>query len=151
MLPRSVKKIIILNYFIIYHLYFKMTSTNENNTNIKTVCENNQNIKTVCINLKSRKDRKNKMKKNNLANFSFYHTTLHKNPKRGCINSHLSVIRDVWKEEDDDFVFIIEDDLKFINQKNLENKNKNHKLRKQKNKFRNLRNNVERKKKNINI
>jgi hypothetical protein len=88
----------------------------------------NLKTKTVCINLQSRKDRKKKIKKllkQHEINYTFYNAKLHKNPKTGCINSHLAVIKNAINENKYDYVFILEDDIKFIN--DYENENKNEK------------------------
>jgi hypothetical protein len=72
-------------------------------------------VKAVCINLKTRKDKKRFMKvqaKRKDLKIEFYTTTLHENPKKGCLLSHLSVIR---KAQDDKVkqLLVLEDDAKF--------------------------------------
>jgi hypothetical protein len=78
----------------------------------------NSKTKTVCINLQSRKDRKKKIKKllkKHSMLYTFLKAKLHKNPKTGCIQSHLTVIKNAINENKYDYVFILEDDIKFIN------------------------------------
>lgn len=73
-------------------------------------------IPKVCINLIHRKDNRKHMdrlvKKKNIKNFRYYKTKKHSNPKRGCLESHLAVIKMAlekkWK-----YVAIFEDDVKF--------------------------------------
>ena len=74
------------------------------------------NIKTVIINLKERKDKKEYMKdelKRTSIKYSFYHPDKNRNPKRGCLESHLHVIQTAIKENYK-YLFIMEDDCKFI-------------------------------------
>lgn len=67
----------------------------------------------ICINLKTRKDRKkfmNRQSKKAKFNFSFFKTTKHVNPVRGCLESHLSIIKQNKIKEN---ILILEDDAKF--------------------------------------
>jgi len=70
---------------------------------------------TVCINLKERKDKKTYMKKvfkkQNITE-NFFKAKLHKNPKRGCLESHLAVIKDAIKKNKKQML-ILEDDVVF--------------------------------------
>jgi len=71
---------------------------------------------TVVINLKERPEKKKYMEKM-LSIFglkcNFFEATKHIDPKRGCLESHLSVIRDSIKKGYKN-VLIMEDDAKFI-------------------------------------
>lgn len=74
-----------------------------------------KNVKTVCINLKSRKDKKKYMKiqtRRRKIPLKFYITTKHKDPRRGCLESHLNVIKQALKENIETLL-IFEDDVKF--------------------------------------
>lgn len=76
--------------------------------------------KTVCINLKHRKEKKIFMERQaRKKNFKFdlYKTKLHKNPKRGCLESHISVIQNA-KNNGYQSVLILEDDCLFIKDPN---------------------------------
>ena len=79
-------------------------------------------IKAVCINLDIRKDKKRFMKiQSRRKNLKLhYHTTsLHENPKRGCLLSHLHVINEAERDNVEQLL-ILEDDAKFtINPKVL--------------------------------
>lgn len=69
----------------------------------------------VCINLKERKSKKKfiiKQAKRQNIKINFFTTTLHKNPKRGCLESHLTVIENAIKEGHK-HLFILEDDALF--------------------------------------
>jgi len=54
------------------------------------------NVPIKCINLKKRVDKKKlilkKCKRRNIP-IEFFHAELHENPKRGCLESHLTVIK----------------------------------------------------------
>ena len=72
----------------------------------------------VCINLKSRKDKrayikKHIRKKGGKFKFSFFYAILHKNSVRGCLESHLSVIKQAQKDNLNN-ILILEDDVKFL-------------------------------------
>jgi GR25 family glycosyltransferase involved in LPS biosynthesis len=59
------------------------------------------NVKCVVINLKERNDKRNYIKKHlKLQNFdyTFFDATKHSNPKRGCLESHLTVIQQTLDE-----------------------------------------------------
>jgi len=75
-----------------------------------------QKIPIIIINLRSRKDRKNyikkHLKKNGLRNFEFYLTNRHENPVIGCLESHLNVIK-IAKQRKLKKVWIMEDDAVF--------------------------------------
>ena len=80
-------------------------------------------VKAVCINLDIRKDKKKFMKvqarRKNLK-IEYYTTSLHENPKRGCLLSHLNVIQKA-EEDNVEQLLILEDDAKFtINPKILQ-------------------------------
>lgn len=69
-----------------------------------------------CINLNSRKKRKkwiSKHLKKNKIHFKFYQTKLHKNPVRGCLESHLNIIK-LSLSLNLSNVTIFEDDAKII-------------------------------------
>lgn len=72
--------------------------------------------KTFVITLKGKKDRKKYVKthlyRRNLK-FNFYEAELNSNPKRGCLESHLNVIKNSIENEYDS-IMILEDDIKFI-------------------------------------
>jgi GR25 family glycosyltransferase involved in LPS biosynthesis len=75
------------------------------------------NINSVVINLKDRKDKKRHIEeelKNKNINFSYFYAEKHINPKRGCLESHLQVIKNAIKNKIK-YIFIMEDDCKFIN------------------------------------
>ena len=75
-----------------------------------------KNVKVKCINLKSRKDKKKCVKthlKRKNIKFSFYTTTKHNNPKRGCLESHLHIINEAVKNNYENLL-ILEDDVYFI-------------------------------------
>lgn len=69
-----------------------------------------------CINLKSRKDKKTFMKKqakkHNL-NIIFHTVKKHTNPVRGCLESHLQLIKKA-KQNNFPYIAILEDDAKFL-------------------------------------
>jgi hypothetical protein len=70
----------------------------------------------VCINLKSRKDKRKFMTKQaKRAKFpiTFFKTTKHQRPARGCLESHLSIIKQN-KTNGCSNVLILEDDAKFL-------------------------------------
>jgi len=72
-------------------------------------------VRAICINLKSRKEKKKYMKiqcKRRDIPLKFFTATKHKNPKRGCLESHLTVIRDAL-EDGVKYLLIFEDDVKF--------------------------------------
>ena len=58
------------------------------------------NVKVVCINLKCRKDKKKYKKtiKRRKLDFKFFNAEKHQS-KRGCLESHLTVIEDAIKED----------------------------------------------------
>ena len=74
------------------------------------------NVPIKCINLEKRVDKKKNMikkcKRRNIP-VSFYKAKLHTNPKRGCLESHLNVIKEAIKNKQK-YVFILEDDAKFL-------------------------------------
>jgi len=73
-------------------------------------------MKSVVINLEERKDKKKNIineLQNKGINYTFFHPVKHENPKRGCLESHLTVIKDAVKNKDK-YLFIMEDDCKFI-------------------------------------
>ena len=78
-------------------------------------------IHTVCINLEERKEKRKWMisqaKKQNMK-IHFYTTTLHDNPKRGCMESHVSVIKKAV-ENGHKYLFILEDDAMFTKKLNI--------------------------------
>ncbi len=84
-------------------------------------------VKTVVINLKERNDKREWIKKQLLTqsiDYDFYLATKHSNPKRGCLESHLNIIKNAINENNTNkinnknifkYLFIMEDDCKFIN------------------------------------
>jgi len=73
-------------------------------------------VKVKCINLVSRKDKRKIVKKHlkkKGIKYSFYKTTKHINPKRGCLESHLHLINESIKNNDKNLL-ILEDDVYFI-------------------------------------
>ena len=86
--------------------------------------ENIKNYLTYVINLKERNDKKEyieKLFKKENINFNFYRPNKHLNPRRGCLESHLEIIKRGIKENKDSLL-IFEDDVKFI--KPIHNLNK---------------------------
>jgi len=73
-------------------------------------------VHPVCINLEERKSKRKWMvkqaKKNNMK-INFYTAKLHDNPKRGCLESHLNVIKDAIKNKVK-YLFVLEDDAMFV-------------------------------------
>lgn len=82
------------------------------------------NVKCVVINLKERSDKRTYMKKHLKSqgfDYDFFDATKHSNPKRGCLESHLSVIKKTLDENNKvdeknktKYLLILEDDCKFI-------------------------------------
>ena len=73
-------------------------------------------VPIICINLKSRKDKKKLMirqGKFKKFNFKFFFSKLHENPKRGCLESHLSVIKDAIAKGHK-HLLVLEDDAKLL-------------------------------------
>ena len=70
----------------------------------------------ICINLKERKSKRKWMidqaKKENIK-INFYTAMLNTNPKRGCMESHIAVIKQAI-EDGHKYLFILEDDAMFI-------------------------------------
>ncbi len=74
------------------------------------------NIKIICLNLKHRRDRKlymMKQCKRRGIDIKFHTATIHKNPKRGCLESHLNIIKRAY-EDGEKYILILEDDVKFL-------------------------------------
>ena len=74
------------------------------------------NIDVVVINLKERKDKRDYMEKqlkSRNINYTFFTAQRHKDPKRGCLESHISVIKKAISENKE-YLLILEDDCKFI-------------------------------------
>ena len=70
------------------------------------------------INLKERKEKrkyiKQQLERRNVP-FQFFLADLHPtSPKRGCLESHLTIIRRAYQEKKYDKIMIFEDDAKFI-------------------------------------
>jgi len=76
-----------------------------------------KNLNIVVINLKDRTDKRvyieNELKSHNIK-FNFFNAIKHNNPKRGCLESHISIIKDSLIKNIK-YLLIIEDDCKFIN------------------------------------
>jgi GR25 family glycosyltransferase involved in LPS biosynthesis len=78
--------------------------------------DNFTNYPIKCINLKSRRDRRQyitKIFRKKKLNVSFYKASKHENPKRGCLESHLAVIKEAIDKKYK-YIFIVEDDIKLI-------------------------------------
>jgi hypothetical protein len=75
------------------------------------------NIACVVINLKTRDDKKtyikNHLKTVNIE-YTFFYANKHENPKKGCLESHITVIKNAL-EKKQKYLLILEDDCKFIN------------------------------------
>ena len=73
-------------------------------------------MKFYCINLKSRNDKRTFMKKQAKKyklNIEFHRVTKHQNPVRGCLESHLELIKRA-KQNNFPYIAILEDDAKFL-------------------------------------
>ena len=74
------------------------------------------NVPIICINLEKRVNKKKNMikkcKRRNIP-VSFYKAKAHDNPKRGCLESHLNVIKEAIKQKHKN-ILIFEDDAKFL-------------------------------------
>ena len=73
-------------------------------------------VHPVCINVEERKKRKKhviQQAKEQKMKIHFHNAKLHKNTKRGCLESHTQVIENAVKEGHK-FVFIMEDDVVFV-------------------------------------
>ena len=72
-------------------------------------------VRAICINLKSRKEKKKYMKiqcrRKNIP-LKFFVATKHENPKRGCLESHLTVMKEAIADGIK-YLLIFEDDVKF--------------------------------------
>jgi hypothetical protein len=74
------------------------------------------NVPIECINLVKRKDKKKEMIKKckrRKIPIKFFPAQLHSSPKRGCLESHLTIIRNAVKAGHK-YMFILEDDAKFL-------------------------------------
>jgi GR25 family glycosyltransferase involved in LPS biosynthesis len=75
-----------------------------------------KNCPTYVINLTERNDKKayieNLFKEKNIK-FEFYRPTKHQNPRRGCLESHLHLIKEAIKNKHEK-ILIFEDDVKFV-------------------------------------
>lgn len=75
-----------------------------------------KNCPTYVINLTERNDKKvyiEKLFKEKNIKFEFYRPTKHQNPRRGCLESHLHLIKEAIKNKHEK-VLIFEDDVKFV-------------------------------------
>ena len=75
-----------------------------------------KDCKIVVINLKERQDKKKYIQdsfKNKKLKYSFFEATKHKDPKKGCLESHLSVIKEAINQKYKK-ILIFEDDVKFV-------------------------------------
>jgi GT2 family glycosyltransferase len=81
------------------------------------LCPGLEKIAVYVINLKERKE-KRKYIHTHLnrrgIDYQLFQTTRHVNPKRGCLESHLTIIEKVWKEGKYDKLLLFEDDASFI-------------------------------------
>lgn len=74
------------------------------------------NVYPVCINLKQRTKKRKQMVKQarqQQMKLNFFTAELHQNPKRGCMESHLSVIRAAIRDGHR-YLLVLEDDALFI-------------------------------------
>ena len=74
------------------------------------------NVPIECINLVKRKDKKKEMIKKckrRKIPIKFFPAQLHSSPKRGCLESHLTIIKNAV-EAGHKYMFILEDDAKFL-------------------------------------
>ena len=74
-------------------------------------------VKTYVINLEERKDKRNyieKELKNKNIEYTLFLAKKHKDPKRGCLESHLTIIKEAIQKKVK-HLFIMEDDCKYIN------------------------------------
>ena len=77
-------------------------------------------VETYCINLESRPDKRQWMKDQmNNRNWSirFFTAKPHDNPKRGCLESHLSILKKAI-EQNKDQILILEDDAQLVKRNN---------------------------------
>ena len=75
-----------------------------------------KNCPTYVINLFERNDKKTYIEKSfkeKNIKFEFFRTNKHKNPRRGCLESHLSLIKKAINENYEK-ILIFEDDVKFV-------------------------------------
>jgi len=75
------------------------------------------NISCVVINLKTRDDKKKYIKghlKTLNIEHTFFYANKNENPKKGCLESHITVIKNAI-EKKKKYLLILEDDCKFIN------------------------------------
>ena len=73
-------------------------------------------VNVTVINLKERDDKRQYIEshlKDKNIDYKLFLATKHSNPKRGCLESHLSVIKDAIKKKQK-YLLILEDDCKFI-------------------------------------
>ena len=74
------------------------------------------NINVYVINLKERIDKKEYIEKQLKVlgiTFNLFQANKHKDPKRGCLESHLSIIKNALQKKQK-YILILEDDCKFI-------------------------------------
>ncbi len=74
------------------------------------------NVPIMCVNLTKRFDKKKEMIKKcrrRKIPIKFFPAQLHKNPKRGCLESHLTIIKNAVNEGHK-YILILEDDAKFL-------------------------------------
>ena len=74
------------------------------------------NVPIECINLVKRKDKKKEMIKKckrRKIPIKFFPAQLHSSPKRGCLESHLTIITNAVRAGHK-YIFILEDDAKFL-------------------------------------
>ena len=74
------------------------------------------NVPVQCINLEKRVDKKKEMIrkcKHRKIPIEFFPAKLHSNPRRGCLESHLTVIKNAVKAGHK-YILILEDDAKFV-------------------------------------
>jgi GR25 family glycosyltransferase involved in LPS biosynthesis len=81
------------------------------------LCSGLEKVAVYVINLKERKE-KRKYIHTHLnrrgIEYTLFQTTRHTHPKRGCLESHLTIIEKVWKEGKYDKLLLFEDDASFI-------------------------------------
>jgi hypothetical protein len=75
------------------------------------------NVTVRCINLKHRNDKKRYIQKvfrRRKIDCEFYTAELNENPKRGCLESHLTVIKEESQKNNNAMLLMLEDDAKFM-------------------------------------
>ena len=101
------------NYIHSHSFYKKYKDSRNNKMKINSYFPE---VYPICINLKKREEKKKwmiKQAKEQNIKLNFYTASLHTNPKRGCMESHINVINKAI-DNGYKYLFILEDDAKFI-------------------------------------